>query len=178
MSNKNIILIGMPGSGKTTIGKILAKKLNKKFCDIDEYIEETQDKKISDIFKDGENVFRKIEMDAVAKISKKQNIIISTGGGIVKFPQNIYQLKKNGIIIFIDRPLEDIINDVNISTRPLLKDGIEKIFLLHKERYILYRGYADYIVANTSDMDNVVEDIIDLIDKHFNGSEGIETNSN
>lgn len=170
MSNKNIVLIGMPGSGKTTIGKIIARKLDKDFCDIDQYIEDTQDKKISEIFEKGESAFRRIEKETVKEISEKQGTVISTGGGAVKFPQNIYYLKKNGTIIFIDRNLDDIISDVNMSTRPLLKNGVEAIHSLHKERYILYKGYADYIVPNTGSLDDVADAIIHLIDNNFNGS--------
>lgn len=175
MSNKNIVLIGMPGSGKTEVGKLLAKALDREFCDIDDYIEDTENKKISDIFKAGENAFRKIEMNAVDLVSKREGIIVSTGGGVVKFSQNIDKLRKKGIIIFIDRPLEDIVSDVNISARPLLKDGPERLYSLYSERYTLYKKYADYIVSNASTLENLVEEIINIIDK--DRSEDIETAS-
>lgn len=177
MSNKNIVLIGMPGSGKTTIGKMISQRLDREFCDIDEYIEDKHQKPISDIFKDGESVFRNIEMETVKDVSERKGIIISTGGGVVKFPENIHHLKKYGIIIFIDRSVESISSDVNISTRPLLKDGVEKLISLHSERYILYRKYADYIISNEMSLERVVEDIIDLIEKHIDGSGELETDS-
>ena len=166
MSDKNIVLIGMPGSGKTTIGRLLAKRLNREFCDIDEYIEKIEDKKISDIFKDGEDAFRKIEIKVVADISKREEMIISTGGGVIKFSQNIDNLRKNGIIIFIDRPVEDIVSDVNTSTRPLLRDGAEKLHDLYSQRYTLYKEYADYIVSNTSTLRSAVEEILNIIYKN------------
>lgn len=164
MLSKNIVLIGMPGSGKTSIGKILAKQLNREFCDIDQYIEQTQDKRISDIFESGEDVFREIEKVSVKVISENTELVISTGGGVVKFPENIDNLKRSGIIFFIDRSVEDIISDVEVNTRPLLKDGVEKIYELYRERCELYKKYADYIVSNTGSLDDVAKKIIELIE--------------
>ena len=175
MSNKNIVLIGMPGSGKTTIGKLLAKKLNRDFCDIDDYIEDTEGKKIKDIFKDGEDAFRRLEINAVREISKRQGIVISTGGGVVKFPENIDSLRKNGMLIFIDRSLDHIVSDVNISDRPLLRDGPEKLYSLYEERYKLYKEYADYLVSNSSTLESAVEEIIHIINTDNDRSEYIET---
>lgn len=177
MSNKNIVLIGMPGSGKTTIGKMISGRLAREFCDIDEYIEDKHQKSISDIFKDGETAFRNIEMEAVKEVSERTGVIISTGGGVIKFPENIDHLKKGGIIIFIDRSVDSISSDVNINTRPLLKDGLEKLISLHKERYILYKEYADYIVSNERSLEGIVEDIIGLIENHKDGSGELESDS-
>ena len=157
---KNIVLIGMPGCGKTTIGKLLASKLNKKFIDLDDYIESENGCSIPDIFKNGEECFRKLESKAVEKISVEKNIIIATGGWVIKKKCNIENLKKNGIVVFIDRPLENIISDVDISGRPLLKKGINEIEKIYNERYDIYKAYCDFSVHNTLNLEAIVDDIV------------------
>jgi shikimate kinase len=167
MLNKNIVLIGMPGCGKTTIGKILAEKLKIEFCDVDKYIEKTQGKSIPDIFKNGEDYFRKIESEAVEEISSLWPKIISTGGGVVKNFHNIKLLKKNGIIVFINRPLEKIISDVDTQSRPLLKDGKEKLYKLFEERYFLYKEYCDFEALNEGRVEKTLEKIESIISLYF-----------
>ncbi len=90
---RKIVIIGMPGSGKTTIGKILSKELNLKFYDMDEYIQETRSKTIMELFENGEDYFRDIETEACRELADKSNVLISTGGGVVKRKENIYILK-------------------------------------------------------------------------------------
>lgn len=160
--NKNIVLIGMPGCGKTTIGKRLAHELNIEFCDVDEYIVESEKHSISEIFKNGEEYFRDIESMAIKKICKTYPKVIATGGGVIKRPDNIKVLKENGIIFFIDRPIEDIAEDVDVKSRPLLKDGIEKLYQLYNERYSLYNKYCDYKITNV-DIKKSISEIISLI---------------
>lgn len=163
--NKNIVLIGMPGCGKTTIGNILAQRLSMEFIDIDKYIEEKEERSITDIFNYGEDYFRKIESKAVEEVSNKFSMVISTGGGVVKLYSNIERLNKNGIIIFINRPVEDIISDVNISSRPLLKDGKDKIYTLFKQRHYLYKKYCDYEIINDTELNEVVDRIIKCVEQ-------------
>ena len=159
---KNIVLIGMPGCGKTTLGKILNKELSMEFYDMDNYIERKTDKKISEWFEKGENYFRDIESLACEELSKNKNVIISTGGGVIKRKENIDFLKENGIVIFIDRSVDDIIGDVDISKRPLLKEGKEKVLKLYEERYLLYKNYADEIVVNNKNIEDTKNKIIDI----------------
>ncbi|HZJ99825.1 MAG TPA: shikimate kinase [Tissierellaceae bacterium] len=160
---KNIVLIGMPGSGKTTIGKILAEELDMKFCDSDEYIEEHSGKSIPEIFQDGEERFRSIEKEAILEISNEENTVIATGGGVVKSLENIINLKNNGVLIFINRPLEDIMSDIDANHRPLIKDEIEKLNKLFEERYSLYKKYSDYEVMNRGSLQELVTKIIKLL---------------
>ena len=108
MKMKNIVLIGMPGCGKSTIGEILAEKLEMFFLDIDTYIEESTNHTITEIFKNGEPAFRDIEAKVVIELSKKSPAVISTGGGVIKRYENIINLKRNGLIIYINRPIKDI----------------------------------------------------------------------
>lgn len=159
---KNIVLIGMPGCGKTTLGKILNKELSMEFYDMDNCIERKTNKKISELFEKGENYFRDIESAVCEELSKKKNVIISTGGGVIKRKENIDFLKENGIVIFIDRSVDDIIGDVDISKRPLLKEGKEKVLKLYEERYLLYKNYADEIVVNDTNIDDTKNKIIDI----------------
>lgn len=160
--NKNIVLIGMPGCGKTTIGKELSSILNLEFCDVDKYIVATQGKQISEIFENGEDYFREIETKALEEVSQTFPKIISTGGGAVKRVKNIKILRENGIIIFINRPIEDIALDVDIKSRPLLKEGTEKLYKLYEERYPLYEAYCDYKVENIT-MEECIKKIMEVI---------------
>ena len=98
---KNIVLIGMPACGKSTIGYWLSKKINYPFVDVDRYLEEKENRIISDIFSnEGEEYFRELETKYLKELSEKEGIIISTGGGAVKNKENIDILKENGIIVF------------------------------------------------------------------------------
>ena len=158
-----VVIIGMPGSGKTTIGKILGRELDLKFYDMDEYILERTSKSILELFENGEDYFRNIETDMCRELSKEKNVLISTGGGVVKKKENIDALKKDALIIFLDRPVEKILEDVDVSKRPLLKDGKERVINLYNERYELYKKYADEIVVNDSDMIEVIERLKNVI---------------
>lgn len=162
-----VVIIGMPGSGKTTIGKILGRELDLKFYDMDEYIQERTSKSILELFENGEDYFRNIETDMCRELSKEKNVLISTGGGVVKKKENIDVLKKDALIIFLDRPVEKILEDVDVSKRPLLKDGKERVINLYNERYELYKKYADEIVVNDSDMIEVIERLKSLISKVY-----------
>ena len=158
---QNIVLTGMPSSGKTTIGKMLASELNMEFIDTDEQIEVETGKKIAEIFETlGENAFRDIESDVIKRLSAKQNCVISTGGGAVLRHENIVALSGNGKIYFIDRPLENLVatNDRPLSSNT---DDLKKRYC---ERYQIYRDTAHKIIQNKGTAkaaaDTIKEDFI------------------
>lgn len=157
----DIILIGMPGCGKTTIGKRAAEMLNREFVDIDEKIEEAEKRKINEIFScDGEEYFRRCETNCLRKELGRDRVI-STGGGIVTVDKNIDILKSgDGLVIFVDRPTEKIAEDVNTSTRPLLKDGKERLLRLYTERYDKYNDVCDIKILNAGTLGDAVSKII------------------
>ena len=157
--DRNIVLIGMPGCGKTTIGRILARRLGRRFIDMDEYIEAQQGCTINQLFLQGEKYFRDIEAEAAKAMESAKASVITTGGGIVKNAANMESLGRNGIIIFLDRSIEDIAGDVDTSTRPLLANGTEQLEKLYAERYDLYRSYCDFTIKNTGEIQEVVENI-------------------
>lgn len=161
----NIVLIGMPGCGKTTVGKVLSKKLKYKFCDMDSYIQQMTKKTIKELFEQGEENFRDWETKACEELVKLNNTIIASGGGVVKREKNIEILKKNCTILFIDRPVERILSDVDINSRPLLKDGKEKLYSLYEERYELYRNAADIIILNKGYLRDTIDIIMDILNK-------------
>ena len=163
MKNK-VVLIGMPGCGKSTVGKVVSKELSIKFFDMDEYIEKMTSKTIPELFENGENYFRNFETTACKELALKNNVLISSGGGVVKRKENIDILKKEGsYIVFIDRPLEELLNDTDISQRPLLKDGREKLIKLYEERYELYKSAADSIVKNEKSLRDTVDEVKKII---------------
>lgn len=162
--DKNIILlIGMPGCGKSTIGEELANKINYDFCDMDKYIEEISNSTVKELFNISEEYFRDYETLACKELSNKSKIIISSGGGIIKRKKNIDFFKDKGIIIFIDRPIEDILKDVDTSSRPLLSDGKSKLYNLYSERYNLYNNYCEIKIVNDTTIEETIDKIIKII---------------
>jgi shikimate kinase len=162
--DKNIVFIGISGCGKTTIGKKVAEKLSLPFYDVDEYVEKKAGKLIKEIFLQGEDYFRKLESQAINELSKNCPCVISTGGGAVKVSSNMETLKKNSIIFFINRPIENILQDIDISIRPLLTGDVTKLYNLYEERYPLYKKYSDIEVLNDIEVQELEGKIIGLIE--------------
>ena len=151
MKRKNIVLCGFMGSGKSTIGNLLSKKLGMAFIDLDAYIEKKENKSVSQIFEEsGEEYFRQLERDAVKELAYKKSIILATGGGTLTFQQNVDTLKNaNNKIILLDLPVEVISKRLQGDTkRPLLnRPDKEKVMReLYEKRLPLYRSAADIVV--------------------------------
>ncbi len=158
---QNIVLIGMPGCGKSTIGKELAKVLRKEFVDSDEEIVKSERVSIPQIFESkGESGFREIESRIIRELSSHQGMVIATGGGAVLNPENIGLLKENGIILFLDRDINDI---AATADRPLSSNrkDLEKRY---NERYPIYLSSADYKIAITSDLKDNIKAIKEVLE--------------
>ena len=154
----NIVLIGMPSAGKTTIGKMLEEKLGKEFFDLDDMIIAKAGKSIPEIFQEsGEAGFRAIETEVAIEASKMNNKIIATGGGAIKHKVNMDFLRLNGITIFIDRDVDKLIS--SDPNRPLSSSKLA-LQQMHKERYPLYQKYAAYIAVNNANIEETVDDIV------------------
>ncbi len=147
----NIYLIGFMGSGKSTIAPILAKKLNRAFLDIDQWIENETGKSISNIFAEqGEKIFRQLEIKYIETVSQINKLIVAVGGGAVLHPKNWLNMKKSGVTVYFQCTPEILSDRIKIDeTRPLLtknnKDRFDKIENMLKERAPYY-DRADIII--------------------------------
>ncbi|MCC0700259.1 shikimate kinase [Clostridioides sp. ZZV15-6383] len=164
---EKLILIGMPGSGKTTIGKLLAQEYNCSFCDMDDYISQISQKSITELFSEGEGVFRDYETQACKELSISDKTVVSTGGGVIKKNVNMDILKETGIIVFINRPIQRILEDININPRPLLKNGKDRLYNLYNERINLYKRFSDIEILNDKSLNNAVYNITNEISENF-----------
>ena len=155
---ENIVLIGMPSSGKTTIGSMLAKRLHKEFIDTDEVIKSRIQMEISEYFsKFGGNSFRIVESQVIEEVSKRTNLVIATGGGVILKEVNIENLKENGKIVLLNRSLDNLIAT---SDRPLTATK-EKLETCYLERKLLYKKFCDIVIDNNHDLTNAVDEIIE-----------------
>jgi shikimate dehydrogenase len=153
---ENIVLVGIPASGKSTVGTILADKLSREFIDTDSMIEEAEGMSIPEIFtKYGEKYFRDRESEAVSAASAKTSTVIATGGGAILRNENVKALKQNGKIYFIDRPLKSLIPT---EDRPLSNDR-ESIKKRYEERYGLYLSASDVRINADTDANSVSDRI-------------------
>ena len=160
-SKKNIVLTGMPGSGKSTIGKAVAEKTGREFIDTDEEIKKEIGMEISDYFESfGERAFRDKETEIIKKISALSGVVIATGGGAVLREENVLALKMNGTLYYMDRPLEQLIPT---SDRPLASTK-EAIIKRYDERIGIYLSSADKKIK----VNGICEDAVMQIEKeHF-----------
>lgn len=153
MDFKNICLTGFMGSGKSTVGKLLAEKLGFTFIDMDRVIELAEGKRIVDIFRlKGEKYFRDLETKVTGKIYKNKNCVFACGGGIVKRKKNMDIIKSSSINVYLNISTRDAIDRLkNVNDRPLINvekrdETVEKMI---RKREVLYRKYADIIINNS-----------------------------
>ena len=157
---KNIVLIGMPGCGKSTIGTLLAETLGRTFVDADAQIVQMAGKSIPEIFaQDGEDAFRQWESDALAHLGKQSGLVIATGGGCVTRQRNYPALHQNGSIVWLERDLSLLPTD----GRPLSQSNrLEEMYAVRKP---LYEAFADVRVANTGSPEDTVTEILSKLEE-------------
>lgn len=157
---QNIVLIGMPSCGKTTVGRLLAERCGRRLIDTDEKIVERLGEPIAGFMaRNGEAAFRDVEQEVVAGVADESGCVIATGGGAVLRQENLRLLRQNGLLVFLDRPLEKL---MPTADRPLSasREALERRY---RERYGLYVAAADLVV----DASGTIEDEVETIRKEM-----------
>lgn len=160
----NVFLVGLMGAGKTTVGRVLARHLDKTFVDADHELEARTGVRIPLIFElEGEAGFRQREAKLLAELVARKNIVLATGGGVVLEPENRAALKNHGVVVYLDASIETLwARTRHDKNRPLLQveDPYGKLLELYKVRDPLYREIADIVVPSGSrGVSNVVRAI-------------------
>ncbi|MBE6038817.1 MAG: hypothetical protein E7218_06380, partial [Anaerofustis stercorihominis] len=156
-NKENIVLIGMPSSGKTSVGSVLSEKLGKSLVDTDSLIVEKAGMEITEIFaRYGEKHFRDLETEVIKELSSKQDLIISTGGGAILREENVRALKHNGVVVFLDRPLDKLIAT---DDRPL-SSNVSDLKKRYNERIDIYNSSADIKINVVEGIEKTAEIVI------------------
>jgi len=158
---KNIVLVGMPGCGKSSVGKRIADKLNKTFKDSDDEVLAFSGKTPAEIIMaEGESEFRKIETEVLKSVCKQSASVISTGGGCVTVEENFDVIRQNSVVVWIKRPIENLSTD----GRPLSK-SLEELKKMYGVRAPKYDKISDIIIDNNKDIDSVAMTVINEIER-------------
>ncbi len=173
---KNIVLVGFMGSGKTTVGKRLSMAVRREFIDMDDFIEKREGMTINEIFaQKGEPYFRSLEKELCTRFAAGGGKVIATGGGVIKDPENVRNLKKGGIIFYLKSTPEKIADNLkNDNSRPLLavEDKAAKIAELMREREEYYNACKDVeIDVSQKEIEQTVGEILEYVRKN-RGEEG------
>ncbi len=165
MFNRHLFLIGMPASGKSSIGRRAARETGLPFVDTDEMITNISGMSIPDLFERyGEEAFREAETQVLVEVSRFQPSVVSTGGGTILRSENRRIMRCWGAIAFLDRTPEQIMEHLRTDNRPLLKEGGEEaVRKLYEERYPIYHSAADFIIRNDGDYMQTLHKLISLL---------------
>lgn len=162
---RHIFLIGMPGSGKSALGRRVAAKLQTPYLDTDVYLTEVTGLNTAQLYEAfGEQAFRDGETRLLEALVGATPGVISTGGGLCLREQNRRLMKNHGLIVLIDRPIDDIMLDIRAEKRPLLaQKGREEIERIYNERMPIYRGAADIVMDNGNGFHNGLAALEDIV---------------
>lgn len=158
----NLVLAGMPGSGKTTLGRALARRMGRPFVDCDEEIERSAGMSVAQIFaSQGEQAFRALESETLMRLGRESGMVIATGGGAPLRAENVRAMRQNGVVLRVERPVELLATDA----RPLSAGGRERLRCMEAEREPFYAACADARVDNSQSIEGAIESALRAFDE-------------
>ncbi len=161
---KNLVLIGMMGCGKSTIGRMLSQALGRPLVDTDHLIQEEQGTDIPTIFSQkGEPYFRQQEAVVAQRLAQQEGLIISCGGGLPTVEEAIAPLYDSGIVFFLERNPKEILASVSMEGRPLGQDGESAFLARYQQREPIYRQWAHHVIAGDGTPDQVLQRILEVL---------------
>lgn len=151
MLRMHVFLVGMSGGGKTSLGRKAASILNLRFVDTDQLVSDMMGMSVNGIYDTlGEDFFRNAETGVLMEVVSQEPCLVSTGGGLPTVKENVLIMQNHGVIIHIDRPLDQILSDIKVDRRPTLKDGSREDVILEYNKHIgFYHACADYTLDNS-----------------------------
>ncbi len=164
-----IILCGFMSSGKTTVGRPLARRLGYEFADTDELLMETYGMTIPEIFKrGGETYFRDLEHEIAKKVCSMKNTVVSTGGGMLTFPQNGEILSRCGFVVYLEKDFEECYSRLAAQeNRPIVQSRTkEELRHMYEDRIPLYRRYAAFSIRNHGTVEDAVNQIVSVVSRN------------
>ena len=179
MIARHVFIHGMPGSGKSSLGRKVASNLGIPYVDTDQRIEQAAGCPTTQIFEQyGEQAFRNAETNVLIQLTRETPSIVSTGGGMIMREVNRAIMRNHGVIVLIDRPLEEIRGDIKLNRRPLLaKKGLGELDRLYEQRIDVYREVADAVLDNGhgyyAGLAGLEKLIRTMFNVNFQGYEGI-----
>lgn len=161
----NIILIGMMGSGKTTVGRLLAQSLHRTLADTDACIEQREGRTITEIFADsGEARFRALEQALCQELAGQTDLVVSCGGGLPLREDCIGPLKESGVVFWLNRDPGETYDGLDVSGRPLAQAGRDAFLERAAQRAPVYRRWADHIIENPASPGQAAERILEILE--------------
>lgn len=161
---KNIVLIGMMGCGKSTIGALLSEKLGRKLVDTDALIVEREGRSISEMFAaEGEGYFRDLELSVSRELGEKEGLIIACGGGLPMRPDCITALKQSGVVFWLRRDPGETYDTMDTAGRPLAQQGREDFLARFAQREPVYRQWADHVIDDFSSPECTMNQVLEAL---------------
>lgn len=161
---KNIVLIGMMGCGKSTIGALLSEKLGRKLVDTDELIVKREGRSIPEMFAaEGEGYFRDRELGVSEELAVEQDLIIACGGGLPLRDDCIARLKSSGVVFWLRRDPGETYDTMDTAGRPLAQQGRDDFLARFAQREPIYRQWADHVIDDFSSPENTLNAVLEVL---------------